>query len=88
MPVPTTSIYSRSDGIVNWDHCLNRDYPHTENVEVRGSHCGLGHNPAAIVVIADRLAQKGSQWAPFKPPAALRALFPSSEVYDTTQHAA
>ncbi len=88
IPVSTTSIYTRGDGIVKWDHCLNRDFPHTENVEVRGSHCGLGHNPAAMVVVADRLAQPDAQWAPFEPPAALRALFPRAEVYDTFQHAA
>ena len=88
IPVSATSIYTRGDGIVRWDHCLNRDFPHTENVEVRGSHCGLGHNPAAIVVVADRLAQEGSQWQPFKPPAALRGLFPNAEVYDPSQHVA
>jgi len=88
IPVPATSIYTRGDGIVRWDHCLNRDFPHTENVEVRGSHCGLGHNPAAIVVVADRLAQPDSQWQPFKPPAALRSLFPGAEVYDSSRHAA
>ncbi len=90
IPVSATSIYTRGDGIVRWDQCLNRDFPHTENVEVRGSHCGLGHNPAAIAVVADRLAQQGSQWRPFKPPGALplRALFPEAEVYDPSQHAA
>ena len=88
IPVAATSIYTRGDGIVKWDQCLNRDFPHTENVEVRGSHCGLGHNPAAIIVVADRLAQQGSQWHPFKPPAALRGLFPASEVYDSSRHAA
>lgn len=88
IPVAATSIYTRGDGIVRWDHCLNRDFPHTENVEVRGSHCGLGHNPAAMVVVADRLAQQGSYWQPFKPPTALQALFPAAEVYDPSQHAA
>ncbi len=88
IPVAATSIYTRGDGIVQWDQCLNRDFPHTENVEVRGSHCGLGHNPAAMVVVADRLAQQGSDWQPFKPPAALQALFPAAEVYDPSQHAA
>ena len=39
-----------------------------ENVEVRGSHLGLGHNPAVIVVVADRLAQPAGQWQPFEAP--------------------
>ena len=56
-PVPCTSIYSRSDGIVSWRCSLEDPAPNTENVEVRGSHCGLGVNPQAVRVIADRLAR-------------------------------
>jgi hypothetical protein len=56
-PVPCTSIYSRTDGIVAWQCCLEDAAPHTENVEVTGSHCGLGVNPRAIRVIAERLAR-------------------------------
>jgi hypothetical protein len=56
-PIPTTSIFSRTDGICAWQACLNRDGPLAENIEVYGSHCGLGHNPAVIYAIADRLAQ-------------------------------
>ena len=41
-----------------------------------GSHFGFGHNPAVIWAIADRLAQPSGQWAPFRPPAMLRPLFP------------
>jgi len=43
---------------------------------VYGSHCGLGHNPAVLVAIADRLAQPENAWKPFTPPRALRHLFP------------
>ncbi|TMC14878.1 MAG: hypothetical protein E6J29_01670 [Chloroflexi bacterium] len=39
--VPVTSIYTRSDGIVNWKACLRED---VETIEVRGSHGGLGVN--------------------------------------------
>jgi hypothetical protein len=56
-PVATTSIFSRTDGICAWQTCLNRDGPTSENIEVDGSHCGLGHHPAAVYAIADRLAQ-------------------------------
>ena len=55
--VPTTSIYSRTDGVVAWQACLNGNLPHLDNVEVTGSHCGLGWNPAAYAVIADRLSR-------------------------------
>jgi hypothetical protein len=64
-PVPTTSIFSRTDGICAWEACLNEDGPQSENIEVYGSHCGLGHHPAAVFAIADRLAQPESAWKKF-----------------------
>ena len=64
-PVPSTAIYSRTDGIVAWQGCRERVSPTTENIEVEGSHCGLGHNPAVLYAIADRLAQPEGQWRPF-----------------------
>ncbi|GAC1614809.1 MAG: hypothetical protein NVS9B1_24460 [Candidatus Dormibacteraceae bacterium] len=39
--VPLTSIYTRSDGVVNWNACLRDD---VEAIEVKGSHGGLGVN--------------------------------------------
>jgi pimeloyl-ACP methyl ester carboxylesterase len=76
LPVPTTSVYTRTDGIVHWSTCLIERGPVAENVEVRGSHCGLGFNPAAVMVVADRLAQRDGEWARFRPPLCARALFP------------
>jgi hypothetical protein len=64
-PVPTTSIFSRTDGICAWQACLNKDGPQTENIEVYGSHCGLGHHPAVVFAIADRLAQPEGSWKKF-----------------------
>ena len=58
LPVPATSIYSRTDGIVNWRTCLLRPSDTAENIEVHlASHIGLGVNAAALWAIADRLAQ-------------------------------
>jgi pimeloyl-ACP methyl ester carboxylesterase len=82
LPVPSTSIYSRSDAIVPYRLSLDTPGPRTENVEVRGSHVGLGHNAAALLVVADRLAQPEGSWKPFTPPATLRRLFPSSSDAD------
>ena len=56
-PVPCTAIYSKSDGIVAWQTSMENPAPNTENVEVSGSHFGLGHNPRVLRIIADRLAQ-------------------------------
>ena len=39
--VPVTSLYTRSDGVVNWKACLR---PDVKAIEVRGSHGGLGVN--------------------------------------------
>ena len=38
---------------------------------MRGSHTGLGHNPAVLLVIADRLAQPEGTWVPFEATTAL-----------------
>jgi pimeloyl-ACP methyl ester carboxylesterase len=77
-PGPLSSIYSRSDGIVAWRACLEQAGATAENIEVRGSHCGLGHNPAAVWAIADRLAQAEGLWLPFAPSGALRPLYPAA----------
>ena len=64
-PVPTTAIYSKTDGICAWQNCIEAKSDIAENIEVKGSHCGLGHHPAAVYAIADRLAQKEGRWKPF-----------------------
>lgn len=56
-PVPTTSIYSKTDGITAWQNCLEVETDLAENVEVFGSHTGLPHNPMALCAIAKRLAR-------------------------------
>ena len=57
-PVPSTAIYSRMDGIVAWETCIEESLSaRNENVEILGSHAGLGFNVQALWVIADRLAR-------------------------------
>lgn len=68
LPVPTTAIYSRSDGIVAWECCTSLTGPQTENVEVVSTHLGFGHNVEALHVIADRLAQPEGSWEPYTHP--------------------
>jgi pimeloyl-ACP methyl ester carboxylesterase len=49
------SVYSKSDGVVDWRSCLD---PHaTELVEIRASHCGMAVSRAAWGAVADALAQ-------------------------------
>lgn len=64
-PVPSTAIYSRTDGIVAWQGCLEEESSTTQNIEVECSHTGLGHYPVVLYAIADRLALPEDQWAPF-----------------------
>jgi pimeloyl-ACP methyl ester carboxylesterase len=79
LPVPATSIYSRYDGIVAWQACLDVPSARAENIAVVGSHLGFGYHPAVIWAVADRLAQPLGDWAPFRPPATLRPLYPPAD---------
>lgn len=66
LPVPATSIYSRTDGVVHWRTSQVKPNTKAENIEVIGaSHLGLGVNPAVVWAVADRLAQKEGAFAPF-----------------------
>jgi pimeloyl-ACP methyl ester carboxylesterase len=72
LPVPSTSVLSRSDGMVPWRACVSPPGEGQETLEVIGSHCGLGHHPAVLYVIADRLAQAPGEWRPLRVPAVWR----------------
>ena len=65
LEVPTTSVYSRQDGITNWRCCVEDAGHQAESIGVPGSHCGLGVNPLVLYAIADRLAQPEGHWLPF-----------------------
>lgn len=80
-PVPTTSVFTRTDGVVHWrgsvQHPENAHDEHPcENIEVYASHCGLGVNPSVMVALADRLAQPEGEWRPFTPKVHQRLMFP------------
>ncbi len=64
-PVPATAIYSRTDGICAWQTCKEIPSPTTDNIEVAASHCGLGHHPAVVYAVAEKLAQPEGEWAKF-----------------------
>lgn len=66
-PVPFTSLYSKTDGVVHWECSIEEESLISQNIEVPGaSHLGLGHNPIAMYVIANRLAQTKASWLPYK----------------------
>jgi hypothetical protein len=69
LPVPSTAIYSRSDGIVSWESCCEEAGPRSESIEVASSHLGMICHPIVLLTIADRLSQPEGAWKPFRPPA-------------------
>ncbi|CAM3136968.1 Alpha/beta hydrolase [Sphingomonas antarctica] len=77
-PVPSTAIFTKGDGIVAWQNCMEPESPLTDNIEVRGSHCGLGINASVLYAIADRLAQKDGEWKPFDRKGMRAFVYPSS----------
>ena len=79
--MPSTAVYSRWDGVVDWRACRQQPGPRSENVAVRSSHLGMGHDPAVLWVVADRLAQPRHDWRPFRRPTrfGLGALFPAED---------
>ena len=65
--VPTTSVYSRSDGVVAGQAGGMQAGRQAENIEVDGSHLGLPWNPKVLSVVADRLAQGEGAWRRYSP---------------------
>lgn len=81
-PVPTTSILTKTDGIVHWHASVQEDggeHP-SENIVVHASHCGLGVNPSVMIALADRLRQKEGEWAPFEPSAYQKWMYSTVEL--------
>jgi pimeloyl-ACP methyl ester carboxylesterase len=56
LPVPSTAIFTRDDGIVAPESC-RRDEPGCESVEVRGPHLTICRNPDVLRAVAMRLGQ-------------------------------
>lgn len=63
VPVPSTAIYSKQDGIVPWQACIECvENERAQNIEIKGSHIGLGVNPDVFKVIYDRLQYSEENW--------------------------
>lgn len=77
--VPTTSIFSKTDGVVAWQCSINAPASHTENIEVHASHIGMGMNPLALYAIADRLRQDPQDWQRFDASGARRWFFKTAD---------
>jgi pimeloyl-ACP methyl ester carboxylesterase len=64
--IPSTALFSKTDAIVPWQMATQTPTEIAENVEVYGSHIGLGFNPAVLYAAADRLANPEGQWQPMR----------------------
>jgi hypothetical protein len=80
-PVPSSCIYSRSDGVVPWQCAIEKPSRYTENIRVEGSHLGMGFHPAVLWAVADRLAQPEGRWRKFKAPPCTGLLYPKPDIF-------
>jgi esterase/lipase len=66
LAIPTSCLYSLSDGVVPpQEATIDGDPALHENIQVPGSHIGLGFNGIVLSIVADRLAQPEGDWKPF-----------------------
>jgi hypothetical protein len=57
--VDAMSVYSRSDGIVSWQACVD---PYADNIEVQSSHTGMSVNADVYRLLAAALDREERQW--------------------------
>ncbi len=75
-PVPSTCVFSMTDGVVPPSSAqLDTGDGEHENIWVPGSHLGLGFNPFVMWVLADRLSQPEDAWEPFRPQGVVGSLY-------------
>jgi pimeloyl-ACP methyl ester carboxylesterase len=75
-PMPSTCVYSMTDGVVPPQAAyLDTTEGEHENIWVPGSHLGLGFNAAVMWIVADRLAQPEGDWRPFRIDGRLGAIY-------------
>jgi pimeloyl-ACP methyl ester carboxylesterase len=54
--VAVTALYTKLDGVVAWQACIDPVNRHVEHIEVQTTHLGLGINHTVWRVVAERLA--------------------------------
>jgi pimeloyl-ACP methyl ester carboxylesterase len=56
--VPVTAIYTKGDGVVAWQACIDDVTPGARNIEVRTTHIGLGMHHRVFVEVARALNEQ------------------------------
>lgn len=56
--VPITCIYTKTDGLLPWKHCMEAETyrKNIKNIEVYGSHSGMGANASVMLITANALS--------------------------------
>ena len=57
LDVPTTAIFTKRDGVVDWRACIDQHTPNVRHIEVRSTHMGLGIDPDVWLAVAEALAE-------------------------------
>lgn len=79
-PVPNTSVYTRSDSVIDWRWARQEQgHEHSENVEVYASHCGMTQSASVWYLLADRLQNEASDWRHFDNSGWRQWVFPHAE---------
>jgi pimeloyl-ACP methyl ester carboxylesterase len=55
LETPVVAVYSKRDGVVAWQACIDRWSPNVRNVEVDESHLGLGFAPRVLRIVAEEV---------------------------------
>lgn len=55
--VPLTAVFTRRDGVVAWQACIDHRSPRVEHVEVSSTHIGMGLDPDVWEIVAGRVAR-------------------------------
>lgn len=57
LTVPVTAIYSRNDGVVAWEACIDPDGDSIDHIEVTSSHLGMNLDPDVWTTICECLSR-------------------------------
>ena len=64
LSVPVTALYSKRDGVVAWQACIDRWSPQVRHIEIAETHLGMGFAPRVLAIVAAELAQPGHRPLP------------------------
>jgi pimeloyl-ACP methyl ester carboxylesterase len=65
--VPITAIYSRRDGVVSWEACIDRYNEHCRHIEVDATHLSLGFDPKILKLVSRAIAEQSNPSTPPNP---------------------